>query len=271
METNRLETKKLFKELGTCSRTFCHLINREFGSIQEDDERATDPLAGGIIQRGHQCGMLWGAVLAVGAEAYRRKGTAGAALAVKGTRSVMDSFKKRTGTPDCREITETNFKNPFHFARYILFRTGRCFNLAEEWGPDAVQAAREGLEMDRASAPEDALSCATETARRMGAAEKEAMTVAGLAGGMGLSGGACGALAAAIWLKGLDWCRQEENKGKSPYFNPESKEVLKAFLKRTGGEILCRNLAGRSFSSIEDHSEFIRQGGCREIIGGFDT
>ena len=35
------------------------------------EEHATMPLAGGIEQMGYQCGQLWGAALAAGAEAYR--------------------------------------------------------------------------------------------------------------------------------------------------------------------------------------------------------
>ena len=63
--------KKVFRKLGTCSRTFFYILNREFGHPRELEERASDVLAGGIMQKGHQCGMLWGASLAIGAEAYR--------------------------------------------------------------------------------------------------------------------------------------------------------------------------------------------------------
>lgn len=43
--------------MGTCSRTFFYIINREFGFPHENEERAADPLAGGIVQQGYQCGM----------------------------------------------------------------------------------------------------------------------------------------------------------------------------------------------------------------------
>ncbi len=33
------------------------------------------PLAGGIVGNGYQCGMIWGAALAAGAQAYRLLGT----------------------------------------------------------------------------------------------------------------------------------------------------------------------------------------------------
>jgi hypothetical protein len=43
-------------------------MNRAFGELREPEERALDPLSGGIIQQGYQCGMLWGASLGAGAE-----------------------------------------------------------------------------------------------------------------------------------------------------------------------------------------------------------
>ena len=54
------DAKKTFKDLGTCSRTFEYILNREFGNDLEYEERAADPLAGGIMRKGHQCGMLLG-------------------------------------------------------------------------------------------------------------------------------------------------------------------------------------------------------------------
>jgi hypothetical protein len=66
------DAKAVFRSCGTCSQTFAHLLNREFGHPDKVHEKAIDPLAGGILRHGHQCGMLWGAALAVGAEAYRK-------------------------------------------------------------------------------------------------------------------------------------------------------------------------------------------------------
>ena len=76
-------------------------------------------------------------------------------------------------------------------------------------------------------------------AKKMGASEEEKVMVAGFAGGLGLSGKGCGALAAAIWMKTLEWCK--EHPGKTPpYFNnPSAKKILKAFLEETNGERLA--------------------------------
>ena len=102
---------KVFLKMGTCSRTFFYLLNREFGVHTQTQEHAADPLAGGILQKGYQCGMLWGASLAVGAEAYRRYNDTDRAIwiAIKATQNLMDSFKERTNTISCREITHCDF------------------------------------------------------------------------------------------------------------------------------------------------------------------
>jgi hypothetical protein len=65
--------------------------------------------------------MLWGAALAVGAEAYRRCEDPDKAvgLAVKATQSLIESFTARTNTVDCREITGTDFNKPLQMLRYM--------------------------------------------------------------------------------------------------------------------------------------------------------
>ena len=50
------------------------VVDRSFNHPMKLEERATMPLAGGIMQHGYQCGMLWGAALAAGAQAYRLLG-----------------------------------------------------------------------------------------------------------------------------------------------------------------------------------------------------
>ena len=48
--------------------------------------------------------------------------------------------------------------------------------------------------------------------------DKESIIVAGLAGGIGLSGNGCGALSAAIFIKSLSWHRK--NPKKTSFFFP---------------------------------------------------
>lgn len=266
------DAKKVFRKLGTCSRTFTYLLNREFGYPNEADERAADSLAGGIMQKGYQCGMLWGSALAVGAEAYRRFDDLDLSMRVsmKATQNIMKSFVQRENTANCREITHCDFSSRLSFARY--FFSGRflhCFNLAEQWAPEAIRSALECLSAEEALAQDKlsnrtTINCASEVAKRMGASEEQQVMVAGFAGGLGLSGNACGALSAAIWMKSLAWGR--DNDKKSSFKNPDATFIVGAFDEFTNSRILCSELSGKNFSSIEEHSEFIENGGCERLM-----
>jgi C_GCAxxG_C_C family probable redox protein len=259
--------KKVFRKLGTCSRTFFYILNREFGHQKELQERAADSLAGGIMQKGHQCGMLWGASLAVGAEAYRKceNQHQAIAVAVNATQKIMTSFSERENTINCRDITHCDFSSKLSMVKY--FFSGRflhCFNLAEQWAPEAVKSAIEGLSLNGIDPAKNCRSCATEVAKKMGASDEEMMMVAGFAGGLGLSGAACGALSAAIWMKSLRWCRAELKK--SPLQNSYSKKTLNKFYKTTDSKILCSDISGELFEDINEHTEFLKNGGCGKLI-----
>ena len=98
----------------------------------------------------------------------------------------------------------------------------------------------------------------------MGATLEESTTVAGFAGGLGLSGDACGALAATIWIKNLERCKKND---KTSYRDPNSEEVLEKFYSETDYEIRCDKISGKSFNNLEEHTEYIGNGGCKKLIG----
>ena len=266
------DAKTVFREKGTCSHTFAYLLNREFGNNKEPEERATDPMAGGLMQKGHQCGMLWGASLAVGAEAYRRSLTSDEAipLAITATQKLLESFSNRTNTINCRDITHTNMDSFFGLTKYMIktmlqgMNNSTCFNLAENWLPEAIQSAKEGLSLEEKVPKLNTISCTTEVAKKMGASNEEMIMVAGFAGGLGLSGNACGALSAAIWMNSLSWTKEHPNK--SAFKNKKAKTTLKAFNKETKSEMLCHKICQKQFKNIDEHSQFIRNGGCNNLI-----
>ena len=269
MNAGKNDAKRVFWKKGTCSQALCFLLDREFGCPKENEERATDPLAGGIWRRGHQCGMLWGSVLAAGAEACRRHADRDRAIgvAVAASRRLVESFINRTGSVDCREITGCDWTSGWSMAKHMLTgKVFRCFTLAEKWAPEAIRAAEEGLAGDMATLPRRPLSCASEVAGKMGASDEEIVLVAGFAGGIGLSGSACGALGAAIWMKTLAWCR--EHPGKTPPFfnNPGVKNTLKAFDDEQGSEMLCHKITGQRFKTVGEHTKFMEDGGCDTLI-----
>jgi hypothetical protein len=268
------DAKALFRECGTCSQTFAHLLNREFGYEYVDEERATDPLAGGIVNHGHQCGMLWGTILATGAEAFRRKVDVNSAVAqtITASQQIIESFLNRTKTVNCREIIGYDLSNVFGLVGYMIktmakgINNSQCFKMAEDWAPEAIVAGKHGLEDQHIEISETPMSCSAEVVRMMGGTEKEAVMASGFAGGLGLSGNACGALAAAIWYKSLLWCR--ENPGKTPplFGNTEAKKLIANFTTETRGEMMCSNITKQKFKSINEHSHYMRNGGCEIII-----
>ena len=270
--TYQNDAKQVFKKCGTCSRTFAYLLDREFGHPKENEERAIDPLAGGIMQKGQQCGMIWGAVLAAGAESYRTYKNSEKAMtsAILASQNIITSFKKRTNTVNCRDITGCDLDSFFGMTTFMLktfikgMDNSTCFNLTEQWAPEAIQAAKDGVLLNQSDEAQQAISCASNVAQKMGASEEESVMVAGFAGGLGLSGNGCGALSAAIWMRSLDWVRQHP--GKSAYKNPNAKTVLKRFFEITDSEILCRKISGKQFNTINEHSEFVKKGGCHSLI-----
>jgi hypothetical protein len=265
------DTKKIFKKLGTCSRTFCFLLDRAFGHSMESEEHAADPLVAGIMKRGHQCGMLWGCALAVGAESHRVYKDRGKAIAaaITGTQYVMKSFLKYKKSVNCREITGYDLSNKFDMikfmAKVLILRDKTCYNFSEEWAPEAIQSAKEGLSSGLKNFSRKPVSCASEVVKKMGAGNQEIVMVAGLAGGMGLSGNGCGALGAATWLHFLRECRVNPD-SKKIFSNQAVNDTIKGFLDATDSEMSCNKICGRNFNSIDEHSEFIKNGGCDKLI-----
>jgi len=266
------DAKKAFAKCGACSHTFFLLLNYEFGYPKKIEELASDPLAGGLMMTQNQCGMLWGATLAAGAESFRRFNNHNQAvfMSITASRHIVESFSIRTKGVNCKDIIDCDTNNQVEIVNFMLkslpggFNNMLCMNLAEKWFPEAVQAANKGLIAKQSDFSQPCINCASEVAKKMGGSEEEMVTVAGFAGGIGLSGHGCGALGAAIWMSSLKWCR--ENPGKSGYANPKSKEILKAFNENTGSEIVCSKLSGQSFNTIDEHTEFIKNGGCQNLI-----
>ena len=269
-----LDVKETFGQCGTCSQTFAKLLNHEFGISEPEVEYAADPLAGGISNQGHQCGMLWGSALAIGAEAYRRFENEDQALAaaVSASQAIIHSFQNRSKTVNCKEIIGYDLTSVIGLVQFMFkaFRKGmknsQCFNLADEWAPEAIEASKEGLDNKNIVLDGKPISCASEVVKRLGGSDREAMLVAGFAGGLGLSGNACGALAAAIWYHNLIWCR--ENKGKRPslFNNRVAKKLLTAFKAETNSCMECSKITNCEFTDINEHSNFIRAGGCEHLI-----
>ncbi|WP_372650164.1 C-GCAxxG-C-C family (seleno)protein [Draconibacterium sp.] len=130
--------------------------------------------------------------------------------------------------------------------------------------PVAVSTAEGSLALMPESSDMPIVSCASIVAEKMGAGKEKAMMLAGFAGGIGLSGNACGALGAAVYQGAEKWF--EENPGEVRFIVPGMEEMMRDFLFENRGEVLCSKICGKTFATAEEHSEYIRNGGCGKLL-----
>lgn len=225
------------------------------------------PFAGGIMQRGYQCGVLWGAALAAGAAAYRElgPGPGARAAALSATRDLVDSFRDANGSVNCRDLARVDWRDERQVRRHLW--TGgaiRCFRLVARSAPEVRQDIEIALSVDASEPVAEPVSCAAVVAERLGADERQCAMAAGFAGGIGLSGGACGALGAAIWMSALEAGRDAD--GEWEFESPKALALLERTLDHTEGRVECRAITGREFADVGDHAGFLAAGGCAELI-----
>jgi hypothetical protein len=258
------EARKLMLRLG-CAGALNQVLNRSFGVQAPAEELATAPLCGGMMQQGLHCGMLWGSALSAGKKAANDEGEPRlvGSRAMGTTQRLMHSFREQTGSTLCKEITGCDQSRAMGIARYLLTGGPRhCIRIMHQWIPAAISALSRDLPPDERKTYREPSSCASEVIARMGGSREQQGMVAGFAGGLGLSGSACGALAAALWFRTLP----KAGEGKSLMNNPAAKKLFRAFKEKTGGEVRCRQICGRSFAGLEEHSVFLKEGGCSALM-----
>ncbi len=228
------------------------------------------PLAGGIEQMGYQCGQLWGAALAAGAEAHRLfgPGPRAEAAAVIAAQRLVGSFHASYKSINCFEVIELDWKHAQGKQVLKFFLKGgpiRCFAMTAGYARATRREIDASFSDDELEAPEPPVSCTALLARKMGEDDMHAVVAAGLAGGIGLSGGACGALGAAIWL--IEMARVKEGGGRVEFNSPEATEAIDRFVQSTECEFECDKIVGRRFGDVADHAAYLREGGCAKVIG----
>ena len=236
------------------------------------------------MQQGYQCGMIWGAALAAGAQAYRLfgPGTQAESQAILAAQRLVEVFRERNRkkTTDCFEIIEMNWKpstvkstvaqNDFTKKVLKFFLRGGpigCFSMAARYAPAAFDEINASLSGKGSAAPGGPVSCAALLAQKMGASELHTVMAAGLAGGIGLSGGGCGALGAAIWLTKLN--SAQERVETAQLSDPQAEALIERFLESSNYEFECAKIVGRKFENVEDHASYLSEGGCTKILEAF--
>ncbi|KAA3656949.1 MAG: hypothetical protein DWQ04_29575 [Chloroflexi bacterium] len=249
------------------------VVDDSFDHPLKVEEGACAPLAGGIMQYGYQCGMLWGAALAAGAQAYQLYGPGPQAEmgAMMATQRLVASFQTQNKHINCSDITEVEWKpsSKRDLAMQMLrfFAKGGpigCFRMAAAYAPIAYDEINSTLSQEHIEAPSSPVSCTAMLAKKMGASDLHTVMAAGFAGGIGLCGGGCGALGAAIWIAVMN--SSKEGAGLKDFENPEAVELIDRFLQCTDYEFECSEIVGRKFQNIQDHSGYVCNGGCSEIF-----
>jgi len=238
-------------------------VNRAFGHPSKSEEHAAGPLAGGVVRNGYQCGMVWGSALAAGAEAYRRFGAGdrAEAAALVAAQRIVESFRAQNGAVDCFDLTDTDFHSAAQMWKYLL--SGKpvgCFRMAARYAPVAFDAIRGALGSVPPEAPPAPVSCSALVARRLGAPESLAVSAAGFAAGVGLGGGACGALGAVVWLDAMS------GGGDSRALMARATRIVERFLEASGHRFECSEIVGRRFADVADHAAYLRGGGCAGLL-----
>jgi len=251
------------------------VVDDSFDQPLKLEEKATMPLAGGLANQGYQCGMLWGAALAAGAQAYRLygPGSQAEAEAIKAAQRIVESFRARTKNEiNCLEITEINLQGENQLLPILKFiaKGGPigCFSMAAGYAPEAFDAINSAFSEKLIEVPSPQVSCTAMLAKKMGLSDLHTVMMAGFAGGIGFSGGACGALGAAIWVSAME--RPDEEIGLNIAASWVG-DLTEKFLESADYEFECSAIVGRKFESVNDHADYLRDGGCSQIIEALAT
>jgi len=218
--------------------------------------------------RGYQCGMLWGSTIAAGLQAYRLFGAGPKAetMALLASQKVLETFNTRTrNRMNCCDLTGiTDFKNKKQILRYF-FRGGAvtCFGTIARYPPEALAAINAALSEIPDKIPSRPVTCSSMFAVGISAPAQYTTAVAGLAGGIGLSGGACGALGAAVWIAGI---KELEAGTPQKIAALRISDMIDKFAKNTGSRFECSEITGRRFADVYDHAAYLSSGGCQDII-----
>jgi hypothetical protein len=244
------------------------VVDRSFDHPLKLEEHASMSLAGGILGNGYQCGMLWGGALAAGAQAYRLYGSGHKAEveALIASQKLAEAFRVRAKDINCAEITEMEWKTTSAKQVVRFFAKGGpigCFRLSADYAQIAFDTINDALGEKHVDGSSQPTSCTAMLAQKLGVSERHVVMAAGLAGGIGLSGGACGALGAAIWIIGINSTQEEMGK---LFENPRALAVMDRYLQSADYEFECAKIVGRKFESVADHASYLRDGGCAKII-----
>jgi C_GCAxxG_C_C family probable redox protein len=268
-----------------CSEASMTTQMRGFGFEEPSYEQAIHVFSGGFMHLGHACGLLTGAALAAGfrARSQLEDEESITEATLNATIQITEAFPELTGSINCREITDISFSTFGGKLKYLQQGKGKmCGRLHLKWASQAHDLIEKTLaEFDKHKSTGRCENCAVITMKRLvnsGIVKNEdSVLVAGLAGGIGLSGNVCGALAAGVFAVAANSYLSKKNKKRDSqlkgavheFFGTKNRglpaQIRLAFIDKFGSE-LCVEISKKRFENISDHSSFIQNGGCSEVI-----
>ncbi|GMR01166.1 MAG: hypothetical protein BMS9Abin19_0525 [Gammaproteobacteria bacterium] len=267
-----------------CSEASMTTQMRGFGINEPAYEQAMHVFSGGFMHLGHACGLLTGAILTAGFVARARFDDDGArsGAALHAAIQLARAYPELTGSVNCLEITEVSLTQLSGRLRYLQQGKGRmCGRLHLKWAPQAQQLIdRSLLEFRDGRQAGSCANCAVRTLRELvstvGMNAADSVLVAGFAGGVGLCGNVCGALAAGVFAMSAGRQLSREQKKRDSRIRGSLEELVGTnyrgattrlrldFVQQFGSE-LCVDIIGQRFQDAGDHSVFVEQGRCDNV------
>jgi hypothetical protein len=257
-------------------------------------------LLGGIVCRGSSCGVVSGGALGIGLmydEALQKNGSETEASVVSIASNYVKWFSDTYGTSLCRERTGVDFWTLGGLIKYMLpgHRMVRCMshiNGSMKHLHDIKQSGLPTIDLVVDEYPIKHLHCAQAVLEGVrantdvGDPVLERISIA-LDGGVGLQGGACGALAGAIlalnlllgvnlrevslprsyyaFFNGLSYLRSDKPEDIPDPYNV-GKRIVKNF-EGTAGSIDCSAITGKEFLNWDDFQSYVKSSEkCKELI-----
>lgn len=286
METvlNEKSIKKEFMKRFSCSETMLTLLDKAEGKERKIYEEAADPLNGGFLaEMDGICGVLWGGVLAAGIRAAEKidDPVKAADKAMEASLAVLETYRASGDPMDCDKITGMQEWNLMKFMS--LGNMDICQGHMVDFVPKFHQRINVVLDSDTAAEREThERNCAMEAYERAVKALSlteytDPVIVAGLAGGIAMSGNVCGALAATVYAMAIKYFT-DRNKPKHSKFrsNLQGMNIANGWIKPMQklsssfqNEIKgkkCSDITGQTFPSSTDLSAFLQEGNCNRVL-----
>jgi len=286
------QSKKLLFTTFNCAKS--QLIPLQaMQEIKNDDLiMALTGLAGGILNNGSTCGIVIGG--AISSAMIRDKELSGK-WTLEDEIQLLDEirediiwFENNFGTSLCREREDLNYQritmlgllNPQKVKGCVARSGASMDHFIEKYNSAEKINNKYGNEpKSEKCTPKTAEHCAQKTLREIrqntgiGNEELERISIA-LDGGIGLSGGGCGALSGALMALGLKYALDTKNtdpdklkniyKAMDSEFFSMARILVNHFIKEFK-YLECKKIAGKSFEDWDEFSEFRNNSSCDKL------